>query len=227
MMAVPPPTPVPPTLNPVETATPSQAGWRTALADMSPANFGAVMATGIVSIAAHLLGYDALSKALFAGNCVLYAVLWVLYIARLVLFRARFLDDLFSHVRGPAFFTAVAATGVLGSQWVVHFGSTRVGLALWGGAGVLWLLLTYTIFAALTIKQNKPTLVQCFTLIGTFRAPRKVHGKVQLAGNGAVLAKSCNAAVGLSRGSLRASCQGAICVGAWACPSPLCQRPCA
>ena len=61
--------------------------------------------------------------------------------------------------------------------------------------------------------------------MGTFRAPKKVHGKAQFAGNGRALAKSCNAAVGLFRGSLRASCQGAICVVAWACHSPLCLRP--
>ncbi|WP_461162124.1 tellurite resistance/C4-dicarboxylate transporter family protein [Simplicispira piscis] len=133
-------------------------GWRPALAAMSPANFGMVMATGIVSIAAHMLGLRALALALFALNLGLYAVLWVLYLARLALFRQRFLDDLLGHLRGPAFFTSVAATNVLGSQCLLLVGWTGAGLALWGLGLGLWLLLTYTIFTALTIKENKPTL---------------------------------------------------------------------
>src|SRR3546814_3739947 len=49
---------------------------------MSPANFGIVMATGIVSLAAHLLGKDAIAQALFLLNNVLFAILCVLSILR-------------------------------------------------------------------------------------------------------------------------------------------------
>ena len=72
---------------------PTVPGWRPALADTSPANFGMVMATGIVSIAARMLGLRALALALFALNLGLYALLWVLYLARLALLRQRFLDE--------------------------------------------------------------------------------------------------------------------------------------
>jgi len=146
-------TPSPPPLS----SLPAPA-WRSALADMSPANFGMVMATGIVSIAAHMLGQRTLALGLFALNLFLYLLMWGLYLARLLLFRQRFLADLLSHLRGPAFFTAVAATNVLGSQCLLLMRWTDAGLALWCVGLALWLLLTYTIFTALTIKENKPTL---------------------------------------------------------------------
>ena len=136
----------------------TEPAWRTALADMSPANFGMVMATGIVSMGCNMLGLHALALVLFALNLLLYAVMWVLYLARLVLFRQRFLNDLLDHLRGPGFFTAVAATNVVGSQCLLLVHWTRVGVAFWIIGLALWLLLTYTIFTVLTIKENKPTL---------------------------------------------------------------------
>ncbi len=144
-----------PSPSPSPSATPD---WRAALADLSPANFGMVMATGIVSIAAHMLGHRTLALGLFALNAALYVLLWVLYVARFVLFRERFLADLLGHLRGPAFFTTVAATNVLGSQCLLLMHWTGAGLAMWYAGVALWLLLTYTIFTALTIKENKPTL---------------------------------------------------------------------
>ncbi|MBU6466713.1 MAG: tellurite resistance/C4-dicarboxylate transporter family protein, partial [Burkholderiales bacterium] len=125
---------------------------------MSPANFGMVMATGIVSMGCNMLGLHALALVLFALNLLLYAVMWALYLARLVLFRQRFLNDLLDHLRGPGFFTAVAATNVVGSQCLLLVHWTRVGVAFWIIGLALWLLLTYTIFTVLTIKENKPTL---------------------------------------------------------------------
>ncbi len=50
---------------------------------MSPAYFGMVMATGIVSIAAHLLGLAWLARGLYLLNCAFYAALWALYLLRL------------------------------------------------------------------------------------------------------------------------------------------------
>ena len=89
---------------------------RHALADLSPANFGMVMATGIVSIALHLLGWPVLARALLVVNIVLYVGLWVLTVLRLMRHRARVVQDLTDHGRGPGFFTMVAGSGVLGCQ---------------------------------------------------------------------------------------------------------------
>ncbi|MEO8857166.1 MAG: tellurite resistance/C4-dicarboxylate transporter family protein [Burkholderiaceae bacterium] len=130
------------------------------LAGMSPAYFGLVMATGIVSLAAHLLGRPTLAKALFSFNIVAYAVLWLLTLTRAVRFPRPFFADMVDHLRGPGFLTTVAGTGVLGSQFVLLQDDYRSGVFLLGVAGLLWLVLTYTIFAGLTIKQHKPSLAQ-------------------------------------------------------------------
>lgn len=135
-------------------ASPSTTG----LADLSPAYFGMVMATGIVSIAAQLLGHPLLARALFALNLPAYAVLSLLYVMRALRHRQRFFGDLVDHLRGPGFFTSVAATSIVGSQFLLLTGDRRAATALWALAVVLWVALTYTIFAGLTIKQTKPPL---------------------------------------------------------------------
>lgn len=128
------------------------------LADLSPAYFGLVMATGIVSLAAHGLGHALIAQALYALNAAAYAVLWLLTVLRALRFPRRFFGDLADHLHGPGFFTAVAATSVLGSQALLLSGAERAAAALWALALVLWVLLTYAIFAALTVKARKPSL---------------------------------------------------------------------
>ena len=130
------------------------------LAGLSPSYFGMVMATGIVSLAAHLLAMPGTAQALFGLNIALYAVLWVLTVLRMVRHPRRFFGDMVDHPRGPGFFTTVAGTSVLGSQFVVLAGDYRAGSGLWGLAIVLWIGLTYAIFAGFTIKARKPSLDQ-------------------------------------------------------------------
>ena len=134
------------------------ARWDADIAGLSPAYFGMVMATGIVSIGADMLGLPLLARGLFALNLAVYVVLWALYLLRLLRHPRRFFDDMCDHLRGPGFFTAVAATGVLGSQCLLLAGNLAAGMALWGVAIVLWLTLTYAIFTILTIKETKPAL---------------------------------------------------------------------
>ena len=127
---------------------------------MSPAYFGMVMATGIVSLAAHLLGMPGIAQVLFKLNIAVYAVLWLLTVLRMVRHTRRFFGDMVDHLRGPGFFTTVAGTSVLGSQFVLLGADDRTGTVLWGVALVLWVALTYTIFAGFTIKERKPALDQ-------------------------------------------------------------------
>ena len=117
-----------------------------------------VMATGIVSIAAHLLGATWLAQALYALNCACYATLWVLYLLRMAWHPGAFFGDLVDHLRGPGYFTAVAATGVLGSQTILLGNRLAAGFVLWCVAVGLWLTLTYAIFTILTVKDSKPPL---------------------------------------------------------------------
>ena len=119
-----------------------------------------VMATGIVSIAAHVLGLPRLAQVLFALNVATFAVLWLLTVLRMIRHSRRFFGDMTDHLRGPGFFTAVAGASVLGSEFVILRGNVQAGIALGVLAVVLWIALTYTIFTALTVKVCKPTLDQ-------------------------------------------------------------------
>lgn len=127
-----------------------------ALAHMSPAYFGLVMATGIISLAAHMLGHGLLAHMLFALNVAQYLVLAVLYALRAVRYPRRFFGDMFAHATGPGYFTAVAGTGILASQFMILREDYAIGGILWGLTVALWLVLTYTIFTALTIRRDKP-----------------------------------------------------------------------
>jgi tellurite resistance protein TehA-like permease len=128
------------------------------LAGLSPAYFAVVMATGIVSIAALLLGMPGVAHALFWLNVALYLALWALYLARLARHGGRVLADLGDHNRGVGFFTIVAGTCVLGSQFVLVRADARVAAWLWGLGIALWLALTYAVFTRLTVKAEKPAL---------------------------------------------------------------------
>jgi tellurite resistance protein TehA-like permease len=130
------------------------------VAAMHPAYFALVMATGIVSIAAHLTGLRNIGIALFILNIAFYAGLWVLTGMRVARHRERMVADLFDHGRAVGFFTTVAGTCVLGSQFVVLGGSWRAGAALWFAGIVLWGLTTYDVLMVLTVKASKPALAQ-------------------------------------------------------------------
>lgn len=128
------------------------------LESLSPAYFGMVMATGIISITAHLLGFDGIAKGLFYLNLAFYVLLWAATVARFWLYRREFLLDIIDHLRGPGFFTLPAGSSVLGSQFIILTDYITLGRALWVLAIVLWLALTYTIFTAFTVKEEKPSL---------------------------------------------------------------------
>ncbi|RBO90416.1 voltage-gated anion channel [Pseudochrobactrum asaccharolyticum] len=140
----------------ISNSQPERPGF--GLADMSPAYFGLVMATGIISLAAHMMEYGPLASSLFYLNIGQYGLLCVLYALRAWRYPARFFGDMFTHLTGPGYFTAVAGTGILASQFMVLREDLVAGKALWVLAVVLWLGLTYTIFTAFTVKRDKPTL---------------------------------------------------------------------
>jgi len=139
-------------------ATGRGAAFRAGLAGMSPAYFGLVMATGIISLAFDMMGHAAPARILFAVNLVQYVLLAVLYALRAAWHPRRFFGDMFAHLSGPGYFTMVAATAILASQFMVLRGDMVTGRALWALALLLWLALTYTIFTALFVKHEKPTL---------------------------------------------------------------------
>jgi tellurite resistance protein TehA-like permease len=128
------------------------------VASMHPASFALVMATGIVSIASHLLGLPWLAIALLWANIAFYVILWVLTLIRIVRFPMQFIADISHHGRAVGFFTTVAGTCVLGSQsWVIANAWTAAA-TLWVVGIVLWAAVTYTVFTVLTVKADKPPL---------------------------------------------------------------------
>jgi tellurite resistance protein TehA-like permease len=128
------------------------------LKGLSPSYFALVMATGIIAIAAELLDLRPIAVALFVISVCAYVVLWILTGLRVARHRREVVADLISHERGFGFMTIVAGTCVLGSEMVVIADRAGIATALLAIGGVLWLLLTYTIFTAVTIKRDKPTL---------------------------------------------------------------------
>ncbi len=130
------------------------------LAGMHPAYFALVMATGIVSIACRLTGLEPIAVALLWLNVVFYVALWALTFARVARHRAEVVKDLLSHGRSVGFFTLIPATCVLGSQFILVGGSTHVALGLGVLGIVLWVVITYGVFAILTVKSEKPPLAE-------------------------------------------------------------------
>ncbi len=130
------------------------------LADLQPAYFAMVMATGIVSIAAWRQGDHRVAAGLLAVNVAAYIVLWLLGLARLVRFPRRFLADVTDHSRGPGYFTWVAATCVLGSQLIVIAGAYAISVGLWVWGTLLWVIFVYGVFTGLSVKARKPSLAE-------------------------------------------------------------------
>ena len=134
-----------------------RGGGLTALA---PGGFAIVMATGIVSVAAHLLGHEAIGWALFAVNVALYPAAWTAMAARLRRSPHVVLGDFISHYRGPGFLTMVAATSVVGSQCGAFGVATGTMPWLLGLAAVLWAGLLYAFLSAITLQSGKPPIRQ-------------------------------------------------------------------
>src|SRR5262249_4805908 len=126
------------------------------VASLDPACFAFAMATGIVSLAAQELRLPVLSRALFALTILAYAGLWALTLVRLACYPARAVADLTDHARGPGFFSAVAATGVLGVQILAFTGDVGTAIRLWLLGLLLWLVLTYTFFGGVIANGAKP-----------------------------------------------------------------------
>ncbi len=120
---------------------------------LDPAYFALVMATGIVSNALFLEGERAISDALFAVNLVAYPSLWLLTGLRAARFPAAIGADLVNPRRVFLFFTAVAATDVLGMSIGLR-GFTTIALVMWLFAFALWLALIYLGFGVLMLRNN-------------------------------------------------------------------------
>jgi tellurite resistance protein TehA-like permease len=125
-----------------------------AAASLAPGYFAMVMATGIVAIAAHLQEIPVIPTALARLNWIAYGILWLLTLLRLLCFSGRLLQDFADHLRGPGFFTIVAATSVLGAQAFLIEHAESIAWVLWYMAAGLWCLITYPFFVAMAVGEK-------------------------------------------------------------------------
>ena len=123
------------------------------IADLHPAGFALVMATGVISNTFQLQGRHALSNFLFGAALLAYVWLWLLTGIRAWRWRAGFCSDLVDPARVFSFFTMVAATDVLGSG-IAARGFAAIALSMWLVALALWLTLTYLGFGVLMLKHT-------------------------------------------------------------------------
>jgi tellurite resistance protein TehA-like permease len=129
---------------------------RSVVATLFPGYFALVMATGIIATAASQQDLDWIAKALFAIAVAAYAVLLVLFGARLVVYPRALLADLTSHAKGFAFLTIVAATNVLGGASALVQGWWGPAWVLWFASLPLWCVLIYTTLIAVVLRGDKP-----------------------------------------------------------------------
>ena len=123
-----------------------------AVRDLNPGYFAFVMATGIISTGAFLLGPSWLSRALLAAASAGLVVLGVALLARVAFFRSSVAADVRAPERVFGFFTITAGIDVLGVRLAFggHPVATAVLACLAAGA---WLVLTYGVPASLMLTR--------------------------------------------------------------------------
>jgi tellurite resistance protein TehA-like permease len=154
-------------------------------ANLFPGYFALVMATGIISLAAHFLEFKPVAWALLSVNLVAYSVLALLLSIRIVGFFPRVVADMSDHLRGPGFFTVVAGTCVLGTQLLIVGSWVRPAAVLWFTGLGLWTVIMYAFFTLVTVREEKPPIenglsgvwliavvaTQSISVLGTLLAP--------------------------------------------------------
>ncbi len=127
---------------------------------LPPAYFAMVMSTGIISISCHLLEIPWLAHVLFGLNLGLYFALAILTLLRILFYPREVFKDVIDHQKGPGFFTTVAGSCLLGSQFIIIYDIHSASFVFWVIGVVLWVLLNYSIFTGFTVKEHKPSLDQ-------------------------------------------------------------------
>ncbi|MCF2573380.1 tellurite resistance/C4-dicarboxylate transporter family protein [Brevibacterium sp. UCMA 11754] len=137
-----------------------QTRWGLSPGTVTPGCFASVMATGIMSVGAHLKGLTALSTALFWLAVILYGFFLTLVIWRACSHSDELRADLHDPSKAFGFFTFVAATNVLATA-LEGQGHFRFALAIFGLGLIAWLILGYLIpFSAVLSSSASPILLQ-------------------------------------------------------------------
>jgi len=130
---------------------------RRAIATLDPGYFAWVMATGIVSVGADLLGDHLLSEVILGVTVAAFVGLALAYAARLVFFAPFVRQSAADPTTAMAYFTVVAGTDVLAVRLVMAT-HPLVAFALGTAAAALWLVLTYALPWSIVAAARRPVL---------------------------------------------------------------------
>lgn len=144
-------------------ATPGRLRPALMLRRLFPSHFVLVMATGIVSVDAALLGHRRIGLALFAVNVAAWLLLWGAGLARLAIEPRALLHSLARHRTGPAFLALVAGTAILGTQLPPLQLGQWAAAPLFALAAALWWGTIYGFFAGVSEGRLKPGLEHGFS----------------------------------------------------------------
>ncbi|GAA1549631.1 tellurite resistance/C4-dicarboxylate transporter family protein [Brevibacterium picturae] len=137
-----------------------QSRWGLSPSTVTPGCFASVMATGIMSVGAHLKGLTVLSTVLFWLAVILYVFFLALVVWRACSHNDGLRADLHNPSKAFGFFTFVAATNVLATalEGQAHF---RIALVIFGIGLLAWLILGYLIpFSAVLGSSTSPILTK-------------------------------------------------------------------
>lgn len=142
----------------IDSAPPLLRRLDEALAGLSPGCFALVMATGIVSIGLRAAGLSGAAMVLLCLALGAYAVLIVLSAARGIRHGRRMHEDARNPETGFAFFTVVAASGVL-AVGLMEIDAHTAAVVLLGAASALWFVLGYVLpWQVLMSRDGSPIL---------------------------------------------------------------------
>lgn len=130
----------------------------TGVSSLSPDYFSLVMATGIVSIAAHIFHYVLFSQILFYLNIAAYVALCILFGAQIIFYWKRFRSHFFNLEKNMGFLSFVAANCILGSQFIAISHNYSAGIIFLSIGIASWIFLIYSLFAVHIEKRYKPSL---------------------------------------------------------------------
>lgn len=125
---------------------------------LSPVYFALIMATGIISIACHLLKLEFLSNFFFYLNNLQYGLLLLLLFARILIYPHNFVADFTDSSTGPGFLTFIAGSCILGVQYCLLKQTYLPAIILWLVGLVAWIFIVYAFFLVTITKPQKPSL---------------------------------------------------------------------
>ena len=127
------------------------------IATLDPGYFASVMASGIISVGADLLGYGTLSQFVLFIAIAAFAMLVVAYAVRIIWFTPFFLRSLEDPSVAMAYFTFVAGAVVLGLRLdMAGDPAVTAGLAI--AASAVWVILNYGLPWSIVARSHRPVL---------------------------------------------------------------------